>query len=323
MSIELLKQCVRLVDPEKDKDLPRFSHSKLEVYENCKTRYDLQYNQGKRTNDTSLALEIGTLCHKVLEEKGKMIVEQDSVDYDKLYDLLYNGCVETDEKTRETIRGVNDLKKTYFEEWYSADNASGMNYDEKLIKFNEVLHNEMQEDDWVPVYFELPFEFVWKDKYIISGFIDRIDKKGEEYRVCDYKTSKRIFDTKKLPTAQQMAIYGCAILAMFDKLPSEYLYRFILINESQKALTIGWIKRFIKKLDKVFDSIEESATTHVYAPSPSPLCFYCNYCCNNPNAKDFKNDCEYYSLWTPENKVFSVNKEFDPNKIEEKRKLVF
>ena len=162
MSVELLKQCIRLVDPEKDKDLPRFSHSKLEVYENCKVRYDLQYNQGKRTNDTSLALEIGTLCHKVLEEKGKMIVAQKPIDYDKLNDLLDNGCEETDEKTKEIIKGVKDLKKGYFEEWYNADNASGMNYDEKLIKFNEVLHSEMQVDDWVPVYFELPFEFVWK-----------------------------------------------------------------------------------------------------------------------------------------------------------------
>ena len=41
----LLQQCIRLVDSEKDKYLPHYSHSKLEVYENYVTRYDLQYNQ--------------------------------------------------------------------------------------------------------------------------------------------------------------------------------------------------------------------------------------------------------------------------------------
>lgn len=324
MSVELLKERIRLVDPEQDQNLPRFSHSKLEVYENCKARYDLQYNQKKRSNDTSLALEMGTICHRVLEEKGNRITKRLPVDYERLNDILEEGFEETDEES--AIRGIRELKRVYFEEWYKADNASGMNYDEKLIKFNGVLHSEMEDDDWTPMYFELPFEFVWDNKYIIHGFIDRIDKKGEEYRVVDYKTSKKIFDKKKIPTAQQMAIYGCAILAMFNKLPSEYLYRFILINESQKALTLGWEKRFIKKLDKVFAAIEESDATQIYKPSPSQLCFYCNYCCNNPNAKEFKNECEYYSLWTPDNKVFSVNKEFDPNKKEikeEKRKLIF
>ena len=70
MNLLLLQQCVRPVDPIKDKDLPRFSHSKLEVYENCIARYNLQYNQKKRSNDTTLSLEIGTLTHKILEEKG-------------------------------------------------------------------------------------------------------------------------------------------------------------------------------------------------------------------------------------------------------------
>ena len=311
MNTKLLKECIRLVDPVKDKDLPRFSHSKLEVYENCITRYDLQYNQKKRSNDTTLALESGTLTHKVLEEKGKMLLEGKRVDYDKLNDILQNGCTEDKEK----IRGLKELKKAYFEEWYQADNASGMTYDDKIKKFEKVLHTEMEDDEWKPAYFELPFEFVWRDKYVISGFIDRVDEKDGEYRVADYKSSKKVFDTKKLPTAQQMGIYGCAILCMFGKLPKEYKYRFTLIDEEQYALTKNWETRLIKKLDKVFDSIAESDRTGVYKPSPSPLCYYCPYCQNNPNAKEYSRECEYYSLWEPNNKTFAVNKQFEANDL--------
>lgn len=309
----LLQQCIRPVDLERDKDLPRFSHSKLEVYENCVARYDLQYNQKKRSNDTTLPLEIGGLCHKVLEEKGKMLLEGKEVDYDALNAILLNGCVETDEKTKEEIRGLKDLKRSYFEEWYQSDNASGMNYDDKMKKFDEVLHTEMEDDEWTPLYFELPFAFVWRDKYIISGFIDRVDEKDGEYRVCDYKTSKKVFDTKKLATAQQMGIYGCALLCMFYKLPKEFLYRFILINEEQYAMTKNWETRLIKKLDKVFDAIAKSDETGVYKPSPSPLCHWCPYSATNPNAKEFATECKYYSLWKPDNKSFAVNKVFDEN----------
>lgn len=311
MNSLLLQQCIRPVDPVKDTNLPRFSHSKLEVYENCVKRYDIQYNQKKRSDDTTLALEIGTLTHKVLEEKGKMLLEGKAVDYDKLNDILQNGCTETDEKTQEEIRGLKALKRSYFEEWYQGDNASGMSYEDKMKKFNDVLRSEMEDDDWKPVYFELPFEFVWREKYIVHGFIDRVDEKDGEYRVCDYKTSKKVFDTKKLSTAQQMGIYGCAILNESGKLPKEYKYRFTLIDDEQYALTKNWETRLIKKLDKVFEAIVESDNTKMYKPSPSPLCYYCPYCENNPNAKEFSRECEYYSLWKPDSKTFAVNKAFD------------
>lgn len=321
MNTLLLKQCIRRVDPEKDKKLPRFSHSKLEVWENCNSRYNIQYNLKKRSNDTTLALELGSLCHKVLEEKGKSLKEKKTVDYDYLKELLLNGCTEISEKAEVKIRGVKDLKKSYFEEWYQPDNASGQTYEDKLKKFDEVVHSEMEEDAWVPMHFELPFEFVWRDKYIIHGFIDRLDEKDGEYRVVDYKTSKKVFDDKKLPTAQQMGIYGCAILSLFNKLPIEYKYRFILINEMQYALTQNWEARLIKKLDKMFDAIAESDKTGIYAPKPSPLCYYCSYCENNPHATQYKDECQYYSLWRPDNKTFEKKNEWTPNSTNNMMKL--
>lgn len=333
---ESLKDCIRPVNPVKDINLPRFSHSKLEVWENCNYRYNEQYNLKKYSNDTSLALEIGTLTHKLLELKGEWIKEGEIVDYEKLTAILEDGCEEISEKGKETIAGIKELKKRYFEEWYSPDNASGMNYDEKLEKFNTVLHREMEDDIWKPAEFELFFEFVWRDKYIISGFIDRLDirqvEEEVEYRVCDYKSSKKVFDDKKLPTAQQMAIYGAAILNKYGKLPAEYKYIFTLIDAEQCALTKGWEKRIIKKLDKAFDAIAEAEKEGVYKPSPSPLCHWCAYCSTNPNATKYKYECPYYSLWTPDNKVFATNQQWSPedvkhttklNEKETKRKLVF
>lgn len=326
MNENLLKEKIRKVTSE-DKNLPVFSYSKMDLFKSCPFSYNLKYNQKKYTSDTSIALELGSLCHFILELKGKSLAQGEKVDYAKLNKIITDGFFEEyiGEKESGCLLGTNELKKKYFDTWWEKCSASGMTYDEKMQVFDKVLHEEMENTEWTPYLFEYPFEFVWDNKVIIKGFIDRIDIKDGEYRTVDYKTSKKVYDKSKLATSLQFGIYALAILNDFDKLPIESLYRFILIDEEQKALTLGWEKRLIKALDKVFNAIENNEKENIWKPSPSPLCHWCNFSATNPNAKDFKNDCEYYSLWTPENKTFSVNKKFDPNKKEEetKRKLVF
>ena len=197
---------------ENDKELSVFSYSKIEVFKNCPLQYRYKYIEKKYSQDTSIALELGSLCHYVLEQKGRMVADGQAVNYDKLNDILMNGTTETDEKTKEKLLGVYQLKKKYFEVWHEADNASGASYDEKVRLFNQVLHEEMEDTEWKPTYFEKPFEFVWDDKVILKGFIDRIDVKGDQYRTVDYKTSKKIYEQSKLATSLQFGIYALAIL---------------------------------------------------------------------------------------------------------------
>lgn len=323
--MEELKKRIRKVT-EQDKNLPVFSYSKMEVFKNCPFQYKLKYIDKKYSKDTSIALELGSLCHYVLESKGKMIVSGETVDYEKLNNILMNGVTETDEKTKEELLGVNQLKRKYFEVWHEADNASGASYDEKIKLFDKVLHEEMEDTDWKPTYFEKPFEFVWDNKVVLKGFIDRIDTKDGQYRTVDYKTSKKIYEQSKLATSLQFGVYALAILNEFGVLPIESEYRFILIDDKQYALTKGWENRLIKAMDKVFGDIEASEKKSVFVPKPSPLCHWCNFCQTNPEATIYRNECEYFSKWTPTQKTFEVNKKW--NALENintapKRKLVF
>lgn len=311
---------------EKDRELPVFSYSKLEVFKNCPLQYEYKYIEKKYSQDTSIALELGSLCHYVLEQKGRMIATKQNVDYDKLNSILFDGVSETDEKTKEELLGVSQLKRKYFEVWHEADNASGASYDEKIKLFDQVLHEEMEDIKWEPTYFERPFEFVWHNKVILKGFIDRIDVKDGQYRTVDYKTSKKVYEQSKLATSLQFGIYALAILNEFGVLPVESKYRFILIDDEQYALTKGWEKRLIKALDKVFGDIEASENKKVFVPKPSPLCHWCNFCQTNPEATIYRNECEYFSKWTPTQKTFEVNKKW--NALENmnattKRRLVF
>ena len=324
-----LLQRIRSVT-EEDKDLPVFSYSKLDTFRNCPMQYRLKYVEKKRPeDDTSLALELGSLCHAILERKGLALVSGGTVDYDALNESLLNGVTDTNEKTKESLPGIKQLKRKYFDEWYVSDNASGATYEDKMKMFDKVLHSEMEGSEWVPTYFEKSFEFVWDNRAIIKGFIDRIDTKHGQYKTIDYKTSKKVFDQSKLSTSLQFGIYALAILKEFGQLPVESEYRFILIDDSQYALTKGWEKRLTKALDKLLDDIEGNENKKVFAPKPTPLCYYCDYCVNNSRATVYRQECDYYSLWTPTQKTFEVNRKWDgstangQNNIQTKRRLIF
>lgn len=89
---------------------------------------------------------------------------------------------------------------------------------------------------------------------------------------------------------------------------------------------MGKKKRLIKALDKVFGDIEASENKNLFIPKPTPLCHWCTFCTTNPEATIYKNECEYYSKWTPTQKTFEVNKKWNAlenNNTEKKRKLVF
>ena len=311
MNKETLKSKIRPVTEEDKKNLKAYSYSGLSTLKTCPYQFYLNYIEGKRSSDTSLALQLGTLLHYILEQKGKMIVSGEGIDYPKLYNIQLNGMKEVDgEKTKEEIIGLNDLKKTYWEEWGVPD-TEGRTYNDKLVNFDKVLANEMQNTEWKPYLFEHYFEFVYDNKIILHGFIDRVDKKDEALRVIDYKTNKKLYDKKDLPTSLQFGIYALAILNEFDIIPEQFIYRMILLDDSQEALTPGWEDRLVTQLDKIVKSLETHKESGTWEPKPCPLCHWCNYCATNGNAKQYKNECQYYSLWTPEHKTFEVNKEFN------------
>lgn len=337
---EFFKGKVRGVTEIDRKTLPRMSYSGLEVFKNCPYQFNLKYGEKKYTKETTLALELGSLCHLILELKCNYIKEGKPVDYDYLHFILKYGSIDTNEKTKEHILGVDELKRKYFEEWYEPDNASGMTYAEKMEIFERVIDEEMSDISiWHPIYAELPFEFVYKDRVIFNGFIDRVDiNVFGGFRVTDYKTSKKQFESAKVVTSLQFGIYAMAIYQEFGQIPVSFLYRFILLDEDQIAMSYGWEKRLEKTLDNILDKMDKNKKTGIWMPKPSPLCHWCNYSITNPKAHEFKDDCEYYSLWKPDEKTFAVNKRYNAldntskkstidtgnkTKLNDKRKLIF
>lgn len=246
--------------------------------------------------------------------KANYIMEKKEVDYDTIISTVELGCFDESPTGLVTLSGVNNIKNKYMDEWYEPDNKSGMDYDEKIYKFMRyVLPTRVENCNVIGA--EVPFEFVYNDRVIIHGFIDRVDLLPSGYKVTDYKSSKAVFDERKIKTPMQFVIYDLACKFLYGEYPVRHEYDFILLDKTQTEkdglCSSGYLARGIKKLNKLLDEIDYIKEIDEYVPKPSPLCYWCDYCENTPNSvPKYKDKCPYYSLWTPNKKTFRVNKEF-------------
>lgn len=302
--IEINKDCKKI--EVNINDLPikdKLSYSRLDCFKSCEYKYKLKYINKNYTDDSSLALRIGTILHLGLEYKYLKKYKNEEI-----IDLVYKGCIEDNQE----VIGLNKLKEEYPFEWEEEDKF-GRTYDEKIKLYkSRILENI--EDEWECIGCEVQFDILFENKAIIHGFIDRIDKHKITgvIRVVDYKSSKKPYEKKDLATPLQMYVYALACKEMYGQFPNQFVYDMILIGEKQEAMTKGWEKRGYTALSKLIDNLiihNENNNTNMI-PKASVLCYWCSYSETNPNATNGKGMCEYNLLWTPENKVWKKNKEW-------------
>lgn len=299
-------------------ELEKFSYSKLDLLNQCNKKYELKYIEKNYSSKSTIPLKMGSLLHEALENKCNMILRNEKVNYESINDFI--------------DKGVKEIKAEFPIEFYEPDNASGMNYDEKIKLFKErVLSDRINpKDEWKPICAEQHFSFVFNNKVIIHGYIDRVDMNTEgDLKVIDYKTSKKVFPDSKLKTPLQMFVYDLACYALYGKIPIEHEYDFICIDtqitEKDGVCTKGYFSRGLRKLMDLLEHEQDIKKNHDYAPNATPLCYWCDYAGHTPNADPkYKGMCPYYLLWTPDKKTFKVNRRYDKKQnISPSRKFVF
>lgn len=329
----MLETILEKIRPVEDTDrgkLLTVSYSKLSLFENCAYRYKLKYIDGNYANSKTLALELGTILHKGLEIKGRNKIEGQDVDYDYIKTSVVEGCEEKNDKSTAFLPGTNDIKKRYMEDWMTKDENTGFNYNDKMeVYLNSVIQSRMENPEWNVFAVEDHFEFVYDNRCIVHGFIDRLDQNEDgEIKVIDYKSSKRVFRDADIKTPLQMVIYDIACVFKYGKLPMYHEYDFILLDKKQTTedgvCSKGYLKRGLKKIDKLLSLIDEFEKSNIYKPSPTPLCYWCDFASKShtPNADSrYGGSCVYHSLWKPDNKVFKVNKEWIPGEEVKPRRI--
>ena len=273
------------------------SYTSLSLIDQCPYQYKLHYVDGIYKHQEAIALDIGNLCHKILELQRD---PTSNIPTEKLLDILNNGYVDENEKVQG---GIFAIKEKYFEEYITTNAKSGLSYIDKMNNFRDYIVNYKPDNEWQTIAVEMPFSIEYRG-FMLTGKIDRVDiNMYGDYKVVDYKTANVVYEDKKLKTPLQMYIYALAIKEKFGKFPVEFEYDFVVLNQKAKAMSKGWESRGDRALNKLIDSKEAYYAIKDFPPKPTPLCYYCSY---------RGQECEYYSLWTPENKVYYNNKEYIP-----------
>lgn len=316
---------------EKKKDpkyMPRFSYTKLSCEDQCGWKYRLQYVEKNHIYEDTLATELGTLTHAVLEAIARDIMAGREIDYAKYKDMFVNIdkpkkeekkdvlAPETSSSAKDdgtSIFGVKILSKKYLEDFYEVDPVTGESYYQKCQDFLNGgiygLERFMKENPNLEIWdveheFLVPYETEIdgkKETVALYGFIDRIlrDKNTGEFIIEDIKTRGKPFDEAKLKTPLQFVTYAIGLKTELglDDYPTQFWYSLPFCgNLRQQGGTKGFINRGIKKLDKILKDQKEKN----FIPKPSPLCYWCAFSPTNPHQpEEGKLKCPYFSLWKP------------------------
>jgi ATP-dependent helicase/DNAse subunit B len=308
----------------------------LDLFDNCPYRYYLKYILGNYVDESTLSLELGTLAHKAKELASKSIIDGKPIDMKYIEDIINNGFLQQDVtyindeevySTKEEVTGLIEIKKKYLDEYYKKCEKSGLTYNDKWKIFYNNLNVSKHLGEWKILDVEVPFEIKYTNDITIVGKIDRIDINPQgELRITDYKSSASVYKDDKLKTPLQMFIYALACQNIYKKLPISYVYDFVFLGEMQESCSKGYYERGKKKLDSLIDKIIECETKQEFIPKATPLCAWCEFSGQGYYPNNYSGLCEYYSLWTRENKTFAVNRKWGEEtkpKVEPKKDFVW
>lgn len=121
-----------------------------------------------------------------------------------------------------------------------------------------------------------------KERHIIAGIIDRIDKTSEnEYEIIDYKTANRMPSKSKIDEDLQMSIYQIGILERWPHIiPEKIKLSLYFLKHNEKISTLRNntnISKTKKTLISLVNEILEKQKENNFPPTPSALCGWCGY----------------------------------------------
>jgi RecB family exonuclease len=118
-----------------------------------------------------------------------------------------------------------------------------------------------------------------KEKYIITGVVDRIDKTEDGYEIIDYKTTRKLPSQEKVDNDLQLSIYLAAFLNRYpkeienlDKVKVSLYYLKHGVKLSSKR-TLEQVKQSEGLIIDLINQIQDSK----FKPVISGLCDWCGY----------------------------------------------
>lgn len=210
-------------------ELGIMSASKLECLLTCARKYYYRYVLGYKEENSNMGANVGMKLHKVLQEAYSSY--QTHHNFAQLQEEVYRGLQDYETK-REFFE--LELAKRYLQKFFKTE-------------------QEHLQEGWIPVEFERKFSF-GVCGIPFEGRIDRIDKKGQDFFVLDYKYKRnlKIGGKRSIENSKdfQLVLYAMAIQEIHSN--AEVKAGFYDIYEAK----IKEEKALIEKKEKLEERLE-------------------------------------------------------------------
>lgn len=274
------------------KPLDRYSYSKISTYHQCPMKFKIHYLDKNFAFSESIATEFGTLVHATEEAIALALQTRMPINYIELKNKFILGCRKLVHKYPKDWVKLDKSNRTYTEKMYTY-------LDSAIYRLERFMINN---PDLEIIGIEQKFEYDYDGVHSFTGSIDRafMNKVTGEILIQDIKTWPVPAQNSELKAPAQFTVYAMAAQQLWeaeaDKIKCEY--DLPLCDLRQASFSKDIIADGRPQLDKWFAGI----TKGNFKPSPSPLCYFCQYCPSSPSyAGNGKVLCPYHSLWTREN----------------------
>lgn len=252
----------------KHRYMPSYSYSKISSYKNCPYAWKKSYID-RIPSKPKPYFDFGHAVHSTFEifYSPKHNVNNDLKTLNELYEYYFSKFqqgYETEEQKQKYYEEGKESVKKYFE--------------------NHIKDQPQKKAYSVEKYFEIPIN----GKFLLNGFIDRIDKLEDgTYEVLDYKTEPVMRSPEEIDADEQLSIYYWVLKNVY-KLEVSKLS--LLMTKFDKKIetrrTSENIKPLFDDMLRTVDEIERKKKNPNDNYYPQKINKYCLGC-------DFLNECSH------------------------------
>lgn len=232
-----------------DSSIIKISHSSVKTFEQCKAKYKYQYLDHIQRKTWS-HLILGNLAHRTLEIFHKSYIEK-RIAKTKLNKLMAESFASAQKEFSTTKEMLS----------------------EAYVLLNDYLSTIIQNGMPNVIGTEVPFDIQLDDKITVRGYIDRIDKIGDRFKIIDYKTTKNV----KYLEPFQLSIYGLWLKKEHPEIEA-FDAAYVLLRHKSKEKSYSFNLKDLgatnKKLVSYASQIQDEQT---WGMNPGPLCKFCDF----------------------------------------------
>lgn len=245
----------------------RISYSALDTYKNCPLKYKYQEIDKIKTPKSKEAV-FGSVLHstmKFIHTPGILSpsLEQAMEHFSNAWNpAVFNS---PEEERAAFTQGVKIIQ-----DYYKRNNPADYN----IVNLESRFQIEIG-----PVKSPAGDHGASKERHIVSGIIDRIDRTENGFEIIDYKTTKKMPTQERVETDMQLSVYLQAFLSQYPeeknnldkiKVSLYFLKHGVKLSASRTA-------EQLKENEQAFLDTIKLIEEKKFDPNISPLCDWCGY----------------------------------------------